>query len=1212
MRRCRALWAAFAILSVSAAAYGDSWVEDIHSGLGRGECRGVFVSDQIGGLGLSFAGRNLLSDPGFETAPDKCPQMQDPYGKKPRAPLGWEHNGLTGQEGALRPSAVVRSGAGAWELVDTIPRGEPALLQFVPFKPEYRGMQFAFEVWARTSGQTNIQACIALKFRSGTHWRQDVSRNIVVEPAWKAYSIMAVVPQDADELGVVIGPSSYEGQGSLIVDDASLVPAAYGPRGVYVSSPHDMGRPDSVVWRAAFQALTPEGTSASLSVRTGNSPTPDAGWSAWGRADAGQHALSRLGKGRFVQYQLDLASTRSDVSPVVRKVELHYGARLGFVEGRLTHARTGAPVADALVTLNGVSVATGPAGDYVAGVSAGEIKGTAAALHYMPSHIGPLSVKEDARVRLDVKLAPDPSWPMFRRGPQRHGFSALSGSLEGFGVAWRHALGTVGGGQTLPADLDGDGRCELVIARGGSVFARRLNGELIWETRGWEIGSIMGVYDLLGNGDKQVVGLSAGWQPYANGAFTVLNGRDGKLLCRVDTWPDAGDIGHGDTKDYLHGGFSPLQASSCVVADLDGDGRLEIVAHPHYHSALMAFQFPDGLTAPKMMWKTRDRFKYDLYCYPILSADVDGDGKPEIVFHDNDMIRIFEGRTGLEKSAANMGCLGGLFGLMACADVDGDGKAEVVLLPNYKPTYQRNTVALAGWDGKALVRRWSRDFEHPVSAPSFTAPQISPFADIDGDGKLEVVVQAGPDVVILGGADGAEKNRIAQAALRGAADLDRDGATELVVAQGDTRIVYNGKGGFGPKPIAYPADWGWQDWGAGELLRLRGAEDGKVEVVNQKGDVPRPWHRQERGVRGVVPGAPYITSPVVADLDGDGRMEILVRDARGIIRVLDGSSNPPAQRPFPELKCDTPGDTSRGGGITVYDLDGDGKCELIFRQDKRLVVANHDGSARFKSEQGGLHFPVVGRFDGDGVRDIACYADRRWMAFSGKDGKLIWEAEAPESNEVATWDVNGDGRDEITGKMGPVFLLNGADGKLLWTAFRREQCALGLGTFADLDGDGAMEILISGEYTNTAWYPDGRPMWWIGWSAGGAKEHYGAVAGVNGALSFALSSNHGILYCVDGRTARQLWTFAIPEKVSLSHCAAADLDGDGRPEFVFGTNTGKLFIVNGEDGSPAKVIEFGHPVGEPVVADVDGDGLADVLVVSDGVLCCLKAGAKAR
>lgn len=1230
-----------------------AWEESAHWGFDRGEARGVAVSDECDGLILSFSGENLLTDAGFESPAEKCEQMQDPYARKPDPTNGWEHNGLSGKDGAVREAPFAHSGKRAWELVDTVTPGEPALLQRVGFRPEYRGRTFVFSLWARTREGTNDQAIMALKFSTKGHWRADVARPLGIGPEWRQHSVTAVMPKDADELGVVIGPSSYEGQGAIIVDDAFLAAAVYGRSGVYTSAPRDMGDDQSVLWRVAQQAAVPQGTAVELWVRTGMRSKPDPSWSAWVKVDSNPDITLSTPKGRYLQYQFRLTSSRPDQTPIVQKVQFSYGAHLAFVTGRVVHARTGAPVAGAVVTFGTETTTTDRRGAYLLGVPAGQLCGAVNALHYLPVRVGSRSpdqdtnetsghrsgfgqetqpersLKEGQRVRLDFKLAPDPTWWTFRGNAQRQGYSALSGSLDGFGIAWQYPLGTVGGGQILPADVDGDGRSEFVIARGGSLSLRRLNGELLWQVDGWEIGEIKGVYDLLGNGDQEVVTVSSGWQPYANGAFMVIGGRDGKVLSRVDTWPDAGDIGHGDTKDHLHGSFSPLMSSSCVVADLDKDGKREIMVHPNYHSALMCFDFHDGLAKPKMMWKTRNRFRYDLYLYPLLAGDVDGDGWLEIVYHDNDLIRLFDGRTGEEKSAADMGCPWGLFGTMACGDVEGDGTAEVVLLPTFKPTYARNTVALAGWDGKALIRRWSRDFAEPVAARHFSAPLTSPFAEVDGDRKLEVTVQVGPDVLVLNGVDGTDKCCIPQATLSEAADLNGDGVTEIIVRKGGQTIIYNGKGEFAPKDVTYPANWGWHDWGDGDLCQLRSAANGQTEVVNQRGTV-----------KATLPGAAYMTSPIVADLQGDGKMDVLVRDAGGTIRVLNpralvespgptsrddrrstnlrptgqpgwsGQETRPQPGPFfPELKCDLPGEFSRGGGITVCDLENDGKGELIFRQGGHLVVASSDGTIRFRSQAGGLNFPAVGEFDGDGIKDIACYAYQRWIAYSGKDGTVIWDSAAPESNEVATWDVDGDGLEDITGKMGPVFLLSGVHGHTMWTTSRREQCALGLGTFADLDGDGQMEIMATGEYTNTALYPDGKWLWWIGWSSGGNKEHYGAVADVNGdgAWDFAISSNHGVLYCVDGRDARELWTFKIREKVSLSHCAAADLDGDGKPEFVFGTNTGKLMIVNGEDGSLAKTVDFWYPVGEPIVADVNGDGLAEVLLVSNGILYCLAA-----
>jgi len=1189
---------ALVLLGGVSAAPAATWVADLQAEFAAGTADGVTASDEQGGLTLAFAGENLLRDPGFEGSPDQCPQQKDPYAPSTQPTDGWVHNGLGGREGAITP-AESRSGQGAWELADTVNPGEPALLQKVPLKPEYRGRLFAFSVWARTRAGLNDQATIALKFRSTTHWRSDVPRSLTVGPEWRQYVLTAVMPEDGDELGVVIGPSSYEGQGAIIVDDAALTQASYRLEGTWTSPPQSMGADKSIVWRTAYRATTPTDTRVRLFIRTGDAPQPGERWSPWVAVAGNPAADIHVAPGRSVQFRVGLSSSDPTRTPVVESVRLSYGARLAFLFGRVTHAQTGAPIAGAQVGTGEEAISTDRQGEYLLGVPAGPVGGAVTALHYLPEAFDLPSLREGRRLRLDIKLRPDPSWPMFRGGAQRQGYSALSGRLAGFGVAWQYPLGTVAGGEVLPADPDGDGRTEFLLAKGGSLVARRLNGDLIWQVDGWEIGGIKGVYDLLGDGQRQVVTVSEGWQPFANGAFTVTDARSGQVLSRVDTWPDAGDIGHGDTHDYLHGSFSPLMKQSCVVADLDGDAKQEVMVHPNYHSTLMAFDFHDGLTRPRMMWKTQHRFKYDLYLYPLLSADVDGDRRLEIVYHDEDLIRLFDGRTGEEKGAADMGCPRGLFGSMACGDVDADATAEVVLLPTFDPEYTRHTVALADWDGRSFARRWTRDFPEKVRARAFSAPLQAPFADVDGDGRLEVVIQAGADVLVLGGLDGADRYCIPNASLSDAADLDGDGVAEIMVTEGGKTLAYNGQGGFSRKDIPYPPNWGWHNWGDGELSRLRGGPNGVTEVVNQAGKV-----------KAVLPGAPYMTSPIAADLQGDGKVEVLVREATGLIRILDATTGTPKPLAFPNLKCDSPGEMSRGGGITCCDLDHDGKAEIIFRQGGRLTVANADGSIRFRSELGGLSFPAVGRFDGDGALDVACYAGKRWIAFSGSDGKVIWDTPALESNEVATWDVDGDGRDEITGKMGPVFLLSGADGHTLWTAFRREQCALGLGVFADLNGDGRLEALAIGEYTNTAWYPNGRNLWWIGWSSGGSKEHYGAVADVNadGAWDFAISSNHGVLYCVDGRDGHELWTSGIPEKVSLSHCAAADLDGDRKPEFVFGANTGKLIVVNGEDGSLAKEIDFRHPVGEPIVADVNGDDLAEVLVVSDSTLYCLAAG----
>ena len=319
------------------------WEQNVGSGFALGEKSGVILSDEQGGIILASSGNNLLADPSFEAPPQSCLQMKEPYGLRPRLRHGWEHNGLGDKTGAMHPAPFSHSGARAWELVDTARAGEPALLQYVEFKPEYRGKSFLFRVWARTREGTNAQAMIALKFSSKTHWRCDVSRPLVVGPEWKPYSVTATAPPDADELGVVIGPSSFEGQGAILVDDAALTVLEYAKDGVFTSEAHDMGAEGSRVWRAECRKTLPEGTGVRMLLRVGNTPTPDALWSVWGQMPETRYVPVASPTGRYVQFRVELRSTSPDRTPVVHSVQLHHGAHLAFVSGEVTHARPRLP-----------------------------------------------------------------------------------------------------------------------------------------------------------------------------------------------------------------------------------------------------------------------------------------------------------------------------------------------------------------------------------------------------------------------------------------------------------------------------------------------------------------------------------------------------------------------------------------------------------------------------------------------------------------------------------------------------------------------------------------------------------------------------------------------------------------------------------------------------------------------------------------------------
>ena len=97
-------------------------------------------------------------------------------------------------------------------------------------------------------------------------------------------------------------------------------------------------------------------------------------------------------------------------------------------------------------------------------------------------------------------------------------------------------------------------------------------------------------------------------------------------------------------------------------------------------------------------------------------------------------------------------------------------------------------------------------------------------------------------------------------------------------------------------------------------------------------------------------------------------------------------------------------------------------------------------------------------------------------------------------------------------------------------------------------------------------------------------------------------SARGTVFCVDG-AGKTLWTYA-GQSGTDSPAAAADLDGDGDVEIVYGTmkrrgGNGFVNVLDGKTGKQVWAVEVpGHIQSEPALVDLDGDQVLDVLVTN--------------
>jgi hypothetical protein len=122
--------------------------------------------------------------------------------------------------------------------------------------------------------------------------------------------------------------------------------------------------------------------------------------------------------------------------------------------------------------------------------------------------------------------------------------------------------------------------------------------------------------------------------------------------------------------------------------------------------------------------------------YAVLTADINGDKKPDIVVVDKHQVVWYENPTWKKRVILN-GKTRPDNVCAAAVDIDGDGLPELVLGSAWKPS-DTVTPAQLSWlkRGKSLDDEWTMH-ELPCDEPTVHRVRV---ADIDGDGKPEIIM----------------------------------------------------------------------------------------------------------------------------------------------------------------------------------------------------------------------------------------------------------------------------------------------------------------------------------------------------------------------------------------------------------------------------------------------------------------------------------------
>jgi len=479
---------------------------------------------------------------------------------------------------------------------------------------------------------------------------------------------------------------------------------------------------------------------------------------------------------------------------------------------------------------------------------------------------------------------------------------------------------------------------------------------------------------------------------------------------------------------------APIRYSSPVFADLNGDGYDEIIVGTK-GGHLVALKYSNtGFPPQPILWDVD--LGASLGSSPAV-ADIDSDGDLEIAIgvgynptSEPGGIALIDHTgsvlwwvTTKDRNGGLDGIPDGVFGTPALADINGDGYLEVIVAGFDEELYviDHNGNLLSGWPKHLLDNTWG-------------SPAV---ADLDQDGDLEIIVGAyhhlspcpdkscgmlhvfRPDGSNLPGWPKVLDFHVDSSPAVG--DIDNDGHLEIVVGTG--RVTN--------PDVMYRARW--------------------VYAFEADGQNVAGWPKATQGY--------VFSSPSLADVDGDGDLEIFVGDSEGYLYAWHYDGAPLAGWPVTPLNQNgNPQELS--SSPIIGDFDGDQQPEVMIPVGWDIVGFNMDGSDmayRLTTDYSIAGTPAIGDPDHDGYLE-ACIGGSR-ISDPARGYVYVWELNHPVDNGSMAWPMwrararrNGWNARPLSLEASPsslaliqqygvtgvvrrnIQLANGGDGVLDWTA----------------------------------------------------------------------------------------------------------------------------------------------------------------------------------